>query len=173
MNRSLLAVVAACCFGAQAEELRGTAVGVRVGASLNDRTDDFRQVSGTAEFDLPWAFNPGADLKLQTRADVSLGWLEGENEHALVGTAGPSVILSWRDFPLSLEGGSHPTLISRHHFGERDFGGVFQFTTHAGLNWDVTQRIRVSYRYQHMSNAGISRPNPGLNLHLLGVSFRF
>ena len=33
--------------------------------------------------------------------------------------------------------------------------------------------VSVGYRYQHMSNAHLSEPNPGQNQHMLSVSYRF
>jgi hypothetical protein len=49
----------------------------------------------------------------------------------------------------------------------------FQFTSHLGVNWDFAPHWRVGYRFQHMSNAGLATPNPGLNLHIFSVSYRF
>ncbi|HEU5126165.1 MAG TPA: acyloxyacyl hydrolase [Verrucomicrobiae bacterium] len=156
-----------------AQEWKLDSAGVRVGTSINNRSDTFRQVEGTLNLRLPWQWDLGSGWQLGTRLDFSGGWLHGEGENAVIGTLGPSAILSWKDFPVSLDVGSSPTLISRHHFGNRDFGGAFQFTTHAGLNWDLARHVSVGYRYQHMSNAGLFDSNPGLNLHLLSVSYRF
>ena len=46
-----------------------------------------------------------------------------------------------------------------------DFGIPFQFTSHAGLNWEIGGHFGVGYRYQHMSHTHLSDRNPGLNLH--------
>jgi len=56
--------------------------------------------------------------------------------------------------------------------GSEDLGSAFQFTTDIGLTWHITARFEVNYRFLHMSNAGISSHNPGLNLHLVGLSWR-
>jgi hypothetical protein len=91
-----------------------------------------------------------------------------------VGTLGPSFLLNHGTFPLSLEGGSGPTVIGRHEFVSKDFGEVIQFTSYVGLNLDVAAHIRLSYRFQHMSNAGLtSSHNPGLNMHMFGLSYLF
>jgi lipid A 3-O-deacylase len=76
-------------------------------------------------------------------------------------------------FPLTLEGGASPTFLSRHDFGEKDFGDNVQFTSHPGVNWDITQHFNVDWRFQHMSNAGLSGHNPGLNLLIMSASYRF
>ena len=54
-----------------------------------------------------------------------------------------------------------------------NFGIPFQFTSHAGLNWEIGGQFGVGYRYQHLSNAHLSNHNPGLNLHGLVLSYRF
>jgi len=72
-----------------------------------------------------------------------------------------------------LEGGSSPTLLSRYRFEGMDFGERFQFTSHIGLIWYLTDRVSLGYRFQHMSNAGLASPNPGLNLEMLELSYHF
>ena len=74
---------------------------------------------------------------------------------------------------MSLEGGVSPTFLSQYEFGSRDFGTDIQFTSHIGLNWDFAPHWRLGYRFQHMSNAGLASKNPGLNMHLFGVSYLF
>lgn len=64
-------------------------------------------------------------------------------------------------------------MLSRHDFGSKDFGELFQFTSHIGLNLDLWEHLRLGYRFQHMSNAGLSGHNPGLNLHMLSMSYLF
>jgi hypothetical protein len=62
-------------------------------------------------------------------------------------------------------------LLSSYKFETRSFGTDIQFTSHVGLNWDFAAHWRLGYRFQHMSNASLSRDNPGLNLHLLALSY--
>ena len=83
------------------------------------------------------------------------------------------LVLSYKQFPVTLAVGSNPTALSRSVFGSKDLGIQFQFTTYLGLNWDFAKHFRAGYRYQHTSNAGLDRNNPGLNMHLFGVSYLF
>lgn len=63
--------------------------------------------------------------------------------------------------------------------GLRDhgLGTHFQFSSQfgAGLEWFITRStaLSVTYRYRHISNAGLSSQNTGLNAHfgLLGLSY--
>ncbi len=148
-------------------------VGTRGGVSVDSGFGQFRQVETFADMNLPWQWNFCSDWRFQPRVDASVGWLEGEHDNAFVGTAGPLVELHKGNFPLVLEGGSSPTILSRDRFGNKDFGDRFQFTSHIGLTWYVTEHISVGYRFQHMSNAGISSHNPGLNLQMLEASYSF
>ena len=48
-----------------------------------------------------------------------------------------------------------------------------QFTSHAGFGCRIYKQLSAGYRFQHMSNASISRHNPGLDLHMCELSYRF
>lgn len=148
-------------------------VGTRGGVSFGSGQNRFWQAEAFAETNLPWQWNFYSDWRCQPRIDVSAGWLKGQNDNAFVGTVGPLVELRKRSFPLALDGGSSPTILSRDQFGTKNFGERFQFTSHVGLTWYITNHISVGYRFQHMSNAGLAHPNPGLNLQVLELSYIF
>jgi hypothetical protein len=104
---------------------------------------------------------------------MSLGWLEGHSENAFMSTVGLCLRLRRPELPIELDVGSTPTYLSQHQFGSTDISTDFQFTSHVGINWDLMEHWRLGYRFTHMSNAGIKEPNPGLNMHVLGVSWLF
>jgi lipid A 3-O-deacylase len=147
--------------------------GSRGGISFNEGNHRFGQAEAFADFDLPWQWNFCSDYRLQPRIDVSSGYLGDETTSAFMGTAGPLLELRKGHFPLVLEGGASPTLISRYRFGSTDFGEDFQFTSHIGLAWYITDHLSVGCRFQHMSNAGLAKPNPGLNVGMLVLSYHF
>jgi lipid A 3-O-deacylase len=147
--------------------------GVRGGASLDCDPGRFRQAEVFGGWNLPWQWNPCLDLSLLPRLETSAGVLDGGSEAGFVGTAGPVLELRYRRFPLSIEGGASPTLLSRYRFDAKDLGGRFQFTDHIGLNWRFTRHFDMGIRFQHMSNAGIYKHNPGLNLEMLTAAYTF
>lgn len=57
----------------------------------------------------------------------------------------------------------------------RRFGSSFQFGDHLGIGVRFGPRhaFDLSYRYQHLSNAGIKSPNNGINFHLLRLGYWF
>lgn len=62
------------------------------------------------------------------------------------------------------------TITQRRHFSTS-----FQFGDHvgAGLRFGDHAQYDLGYRLQHLSNAGIDSPNPGINFHQLRFSYHF
>ena len=148
-------------------------IGLRGGTSLDDCAGYFRQTEVFSGIDLPWQWEPGFNWSLTPRIEASAGWLSGGSKDGFIGTLGPAMELRKGRFPLTLEGGASPTFISRYKYGEKDFGGRFQFTDHIGLNLYVSEHLVIGLRFQHMSNAGIYRGNPGVNIEGLTTSYSF
>ena len=105
--------------------------------------------------------------------DVSGGWIGESSDNSAIFTAGPSLSVGKEASVVCLNCGISPTLLTRWDFPTKDFGSAFQFTSHAEIDLEVSSQVRLSYRFQHMSNAGLTRHNPGLNLIMLGLSYVF
>jgi hypothetical protein len=155
------------------EDFRLESVGVRGGVSANPGRNEFHQAEFFGNWNLPWGWDLGKEWHLQSRLDLSVGWLGDSSQSATVGTLGPTLVLGRAWWPVSLEGGVSPTLLSSYKFESKSLGTDVQFTSHVGLNWDFAAHWRLGYRFQHMSNADLSRDNPGLNMHLLALSYVF
>lgn len=148
-------------------------VGVRGGIPGNDSSRQFNQAEAFGNLNLPWGWDLGKSWHLQSRLDLSAGWLGDKGNNTAIGTVGPSLVVNRGQFPVSLEGGISPTILSDNDFASKNFGTDIQFTSHLGLNWGFARHWCLSYRYQHMSNAGLASRNPGLNLHVFGLSYKF
>jgi hypothetical protein len=168
-----VACLLAAVWPSQAEDFRLESAGVRGGFSANQSSQDYYEIQGFVNWNLPWGLDLGKEWRLQSRLDLSAGWLGESSDNAAIGTLGPSLVLGRKRLPVSLEGGVSPTLISQHDFTSKDLGGYFQFTSHVGVNWDFAPHWRVGYRFEHISNAGIYKENPGLNMHVFSLSYRF
>jgi len=148
--------------------------GARAGFSFTGSlSTQFNQAEAFADWYLPWKAESESGWYLQTKLNLSVGCLNGNGVNAAVGTLEPAVALGRRHFPLSLEGGVGPTFIGHDRFGSQDFGEQLQFTSFVGVNYDLTARWRLGYRFQHMSNAGFAKSNPGLNLNMFALSYAF
>jgi hypothetical protein len=147
--------------------------GVRGGTTFQNEAGDFQQVDVFAAKYLPWLWGFRDGLNLKPLWEASAGWLDNNGSEGFVGTTGPELELRVKEFPVTLEAGASLAAMSRYQFPDRNLGGWFEFTDHFGLNWHITKQFTFGWRYQHTSNAGIYARNPGLNLQMLSVSFRF
>jgi len=148
-------------------------LGIRGGYSANDKSTTFEQVEATATFNLPWRWQTESRCWLQTRLACAAGRLHGRDDQGFIGTIGPCLSIGREHFPLHLDLGVSPTIMSQTEFGGRDFGIPLQFTSYAEADFDLGKHLGVGYRYQHMSNAHLGDHNPGLNLHAFSVCYRF
>jgi len=148
--------------------------GVRGGASWDGAGDNghFYQAEWFGGYNFryrleysKWFLRPGVD--------ASVGWINNGDTSGFIGTIGPLVELGRGRFPITVEAGAAPTILSQQRFPSRDFGDNFQFTSHVGLNWRMTDHLTLGLRVQHMSNAGINRINPGLNMGFLSLKYIF
>jgi opacity protein-like surface antigen len=83
----------------------------------------------------------------------------------------------------STHGGSKPYAeagLGLHYLSDtliypsRPFSTHLQFGTHLGLGvrFGDKGQFDLAYRFQHVSNAGIDKPNPGIDLHLIRLQIR-
>ena len=155
------------------QDFRLESVGARGGFSFSSPNGRMNQAEAFVDFNLPWGWDLGKDWHLQSKLNLSLGWLGGNDRSGVIGSAGPALALGPEKFPLSVEAGVSGTGLSQTQYGEWNFGTLFQFTSYIGLNVDVTKHWRLGYRFQHMSNAGLSQHNPGFNMNMFALSYVF
>lgn len=166
-----LAVTTGGLVAAEFESLRS--LGARVGVSDYEKPDTFVLEEFFAQRSLPWRWEKSALLQITTAVELSLGYLGADGTDAFVGGVGPVLRGSWTGLPLFIDVGAKATYISQSHFGLVNYGGKAQFVSHFEVGVELGRNWELAYRYQHMSNARVYQPNPGLNLHVLAVQYRF
>jgi hypothetical protein len=59
--------------------------------------------------------------------------------------------------------------------GDKSMSTLVQFGSHlgAGYRFGVKRAFDLSYRYQHLSNAGIKKPNDGINFNQIRLQYHF
>jgi hypothetical protein len=74
-----------------------------------------------------------------------------------------------------LEAGIGAHLLSRTRLDTKRFSTLFQFGDHigAGFRFGTRGAFDLGYRFQHLSNAGIKRPNDGINFHQIRLQYHF
>jgi hypothetical protein len=170
----IVVVLVAAATTARAQYFLPVSVGASGGFSVgHGPVAELSQGEVFANWNIPLKTESESGWYLQTKLNLSAGALGGYGQEAVVGTLGPGLALGRHGFPLWLEGGAGPTLISHYRFGPVDFGQDLQFTSYVGVNLDLTRHWRVGYRFQHMSNAGLASSNPGVNLNMFALSYAF
>ena len=66
-------------------------------------------------------------------------------------------------------------LLSHTSIGDRRLSTAFQFGDHvgAGYRFGAKGSYDLGYRFQHLSNGSIKRPNPGINFHQIRLQYNF
>lgn len=149
--------------------------GMRAGSSFKDDDESFNQYDAFVSYRLPWSWQWGQAVQVDTNLATSLGILDGGGETGGVGSLGMDFVFSpaGEHLPLELRAGSALTLISEHEYGDEDLGGPVQFTHHISLYYWFLENLSALARVQHMSNAGIYSENPGVNMIMLAMLYRF
>jgi hypothetical protein len=66
-------------------------------------------------------------------------------------------------------------VLSKTSIGDKRFSTAFQFGDHlgAGYRFGAKGAFDLGYRYQHLSNGSIKRPNNGINFQQIRVQYHF
>lgn len=148
-------------------------LGVRSGVGETGNGFEMKQYEMYGLYRLPWGHRFSSSTALATRLDGTIGGLEHQQQTGAIATLSPTIALDLAHDRISLNGGVGAALLSQRRFEKINFGGNFQFRLHAGADVNVTRRISAGYRFQHMSNANTFETNPGLNLHMAELAYRF
>ena len=151
-----------------------TGAGIRVGFDARAKAVKFREYEAYARTRLPWQYRWQSGWHLSTGLEGSVALLHATTgQNATLLSIGPLVSLSRGTSPWSLEIGVEPTYLSRYEFSGSSLGGHIQFVSHIALRYRFSRHLALAYRFQHMSDAGIKEPNPGVNLHVLELSYHY
>ena len=157
-----------------AETTTNMEIGVRGGTDVSEHNLEENYQAAEVYFlkQLPWGATLGEQTTLTSRFDIGATYLEGGGDESGMLAVGADLVLGLLDGRMECEIGFRPTWMFGQKYGGDDFGGGLQFTSHVGaaINW---QSVVLNYRLQHTSNAGIYDHNPGLNMHLFGMGYRF
>lgn len=76
---------------------------------------------------------------------------------------------------LYVEGAIGFHLLSRTSLGNKRFGTKFQFGDHLGIGYRFGTKgeYDLGYRFQHLSNGNIKKPNNGIEFHQVRLQYRF
>lgn len=149
------------------------AAGFRYGLSDHRNEAYFRKYEAFFEWALPWAWRPKSGWILASRLDFTGAALSAAGTTGFLGSVGPSLAVRKKGWIVGIDLGVSPAFLSEDRYGTEDLSGSFQFLTHGGITLLPIRNLSVGYEFQHVSNADIQQPNPGLNMHNIEISYRF
>jgi len=144
-----------------------------LGAGSSAKADDFGLISvGGGAFDFLHNFT-AAEGRVEFRFNYGLLWLK-----PLVGTffTDKGSVYTYGGFRFELPIGSHFMIIPMatvgdyEHGGGKDLGAHIEFKTGAEFDYVFDNGLRLGPVFDHVSNAGIGKKNPGEENLLLMVS---
>lgn len=147
-------------------------IGLRAGIGDHRNNEEFSQYEVYGNYSLPWRWVSANRWTIGSLFGFNAGYVTCEGD-AFVGSIGLGLYLMTPGQHGVVSVGLYPTYLERSVFGGDDFGATFQFTSALGLIYNFSEFISVGYRWQHMSNAGISDENPGLNINMIEIGYRF
>src|ERR1700722_15728317 len=109
---SFLLLLIACRSGAQDFQ-----TGVRAGFSLDSAASRFDEGEGFVRMKFPKRWDFYSDWNLRVDLDASAGWIGGHNANGFIATLGPVLELAKGTFPVFLEAGPSPTVLSQYRYG--------------------------------------------------------
>ena len=146
--------------------------GFRYGLSDHRNEAYFRKYEFFFNWYLPWAWRPKAGWVLASRLDFTGAALTAAGTTGFLGSVGPTLAVRKTGWIIGLDLGVSPAFLSEDRYGEENLSGHIQFMTHGAISLFPIRNLSVGYEFQHVSNADIEQPNPGLNMHNIRVSYR-
>jgi hypothetical protein len=162
----------------------GNALAVE-GASIeygNGEATDMMRVGLSWDWDTQWF--TGGDWLLTGYWEASLGAWRGNSANGSNRTVTDIGITPVFRFQQKNPGGLAPYaeaaigfhLISPTSiYANRRFGSAFQFGDHVGVGvrFGDRRQFDLGYRFQHLSNGGLKKPNQGINFNQIRFAYSF
>jgi len=146
--------------------------GARIGLGSNQgaKLTSF-ELFGTSPTWKSW--QPNSTTSLSLSLEGSLGLLGKDDDLGFLARLGPLLDVTFDDSPIHLMLGTSAAFVADQKFGRLDLGSHYQFISSVGFDWHFAGDWVFGYRWQHISNGGLTETNPGLNLNTLSLAYRF
>jgi len=153
--------------------------GIAVEAGHGDSSDMGRIA---VQWDWKSRWFQGKDWHLGGYWDLGIGYwkrrdpLPGQNDE--IAEIGLTPVLRLQQNGLKgpyVEAGIGFHVLSQSTIGSKRFSTLFQFGDHlaAGYRFGDKGAFDLGYRFQHLSNADIKKPNNGINFHQIRLQYHF
>ncbi|MEC9407398.1 MAG: acyloxyacyl hydrolase [Pseudomonadota bacterium] len=158
---------------AQSPLARVESVGLQ-GQSAFKHFDGLQQQAVSLKLDVHAVEIPRQWLPGRVRLNAVAGTLRAREQQGAIVSIGPEwTSPQW--LPVEVSVGLAPTWLSESQFAGDELGGHFHFTSHLAVGGylDEARRLELRYRVQHISNGGIRRDNPGVDMAGAELRYRF
>lgn len=172
----LVCLIGVCPDPVQALENGRTEVGLRGGLMAGKKHEYFHQYEMFVRYGLPWSWRNTGGWGIDTNFEGTAGALQAVGETGFLGSLGPGLSINKSGSGLSADLGINVDALGRMRFGNQDFGTPYLFGAYLGFSYQWAAGLKGEYRLLHLSNGHIfdlSAPNPGLDTHLIGLSWVF
>lgn len=180
--KPLVRILLACVLAASAPETADAAtqrwndLGLRTAFQAGTKREYFHQYEIFFNYGIPLEWRHDSGWGLGTRFECALGALHGDGDTGAIGSGGPGISFNRNGTGPSLDLGINLDLLEKRTYGTQNFGSHVQFGAYAGASWRLSNGIRAEYRLHHISNGHLLTPhvgNPGLDMHMFGLSWGF
>lgn len=158
-----------------------SAQGVSIG--FGQGNEDIAATRFSAIWDWKTQWNLYKQLSVSGYWEASLSRWNGDpsepnsNDKMTLIAAAPVFVLQYQTHYLTpyIQAGIGASLLSETEIGDRELSTNFQFEDRlgAGIKFGPQQKLDLNLTAFHHSNAGIKRPNNGVNLVLVNLIYRF
>ena len=152
-------------------------VGVRLGIQAGPKNEYFHQYEVSVTYGLPYDWRNSSGWGVAPKLNAAVGVLDGGGDTGFIGSVGTSLLFGKTGIGLKPEVGINANFLNKREFGRQDFGSILQFGAYIGFIYRFESGLGIGYRLQHISNGHIfyaeRTPNPGLDMHMIGVSWLF
>ena len=148
-------------------------IGARAGINDKRNEERFTKYEFFLNYTLPWVWRSKSGWILATKIDLTTAVLHAAGTTGFLGSLGPALTVTKQGGRLAVELGISPAYLGEDIYGQEDLSGHIQFLTHGGVTLRMIRSLSIGYEFQHISNADIQQPNPGLNMHNIQISYSF
>lgn len=173
-----LSLLVLCVFmttkSAYGEDVPNYSLGARTGVMVSGSMDtSFNLYEAIGSVKLPWSYAWDSGWSLKSELEITAGNVRAAQDNGFLASAGPAIAVAIPQGWMSLVLGVRGAYLNDYQFGGEDLGGNFSLIEELGVEFRIYLGIKASYRIQHLSNAGIYDNNPGLDMHIFELRYRF
>jgi hypothetical protein len=148
-------------------------IGARAGINDNRNEERFTKYEIFVNYTLPWVWRSKGGWIVAPKIDLTAAALHAAGTTGFLGSLGPALTVTKEEGRLAFELGISPAYLGEDIYGKEDLSGHIQFLSHGGVTIRLIQSLSIGYVFQHVSNADIQQPNPGLNMHNVQIGYSF